>query len=66
MRNGWTGGQYSLFRVIFGAYLLVHFAQLIPWGTETFSNAGVLADGSASPLLHAFYEQRGASKELIP
>jgi hypothetical protein len=31
MRNGWTGGQYSLFRAVFGIYLLVHFAQLTPW-----------------------------------
>jgi len=27
MKNGWTGGQYSLFRVIAGAYLLIHFAR---------------------------------------
>jgi predicted DCC family thiol-disulfide oxidoreductase YuxK len=24
MKNGWTGGQYSLFRVVFAAYLFVH------------------------------------------
>lgn len=52
--NGWTGGQYSLFRVIFGLYLFVHFAMLAPWGAELFSSAGALSDGSASPLLHAF------------
>ncbi len=46
----WTGGQYSLFRAILGAYLLVHFAQLVPWGVELFSNAGVLPDANASPL----------------
>jgi predicted DCC family thiol-disulfide oxidoreductase YuxK len=53
-RNGWTGGQYSLFRALFGTYLLVHFARLLPWGTELFSDRGVLPDGSASPLLHLF------------
>lgn len=51
--NGWTGGQYSLFRWIFGAYLLVHFAQLVPWGAEMFSNQGAMP-GAASPVLHLF------------
>ena len=50
--NGWTGGQYSLYRVIFGTYLFFHFAQLIPWGAELFSDAGVLPDPDASPLTH--------------
>lgn len=54
MNNGWTGGQYSLFRVLFGAYLFVHFAHLIPWGKELFSNQGVLPQGSASPVLFLF------------
>jgi predicted DCC family thiol-disulfide oxidoreductase YuxK len=52
MNNGWTGGQYSVFRAVFGAYLCVHFLGLLPWGTEVFSNQGVLPQGSASPLLH--------------
>lgn len=54
MKSGWTGGQYSLFRVIFGTYLLVHFAQLIPWGRELFSNEGVLPRASDSPLFYLF------------
>jgi predicted DCC family thiol-disulfide oxidoreductase YuxK len=54
MTNGWTGGQYSLVRVAFGTYLFVHFAQLVPWAAELFSNQGVLSDGRASPLLHLF------------
>jgi predicted DCC family thiol-disulfide oxidoreductase YuxK len=52
--TGWTGGQYSLFRLLFGAYLTVHFALLLPWGAEIFSNRGVLPDGTVSPLLHLF------------
>ena len=52
MKNGWTGGQYSLFRVIFGAYLFGHFVQLIPWSAEVFSNRGVLPQASASPLFY--------------
>lgn len=53
-QNGWTGGQYSLFRYIFGAYLFIHFLQLVPYGWELWSNQGALADGSASPLLGIF------------
>jgi predicted DCC family thiol-disulfide oxidoreductase YuxK len=30
MKNGWTGGQYSIVRAVFGAYLFVHFAALFP------------------------------------
>jgi predicted DCC family thiol-disulfide oxidoreductase YuxK len=52
--NQWTGGQYSIFRAIFGMYLFIHFAQLVPWGVEMFSNRGVLPDGAASPLLGLF------------
>ncbi len=54
LTNGWTGGQYSLFRAIFGLYLLQHFLWLIPWGTEMFSNQGVLPAGAESPLLFLF------------
>ncbi len=54
LNNGWTGGQYSLFRIIFGTYLTVHFASLAPWAAEMFSNAGVLPEASASPLLYFF------------
>lgn len=53
MKNAWTGGQYSLYRIVFGAYLFVHFAMLIPWGRELFSSEGVLPAG-ASPLLKLF------------
>ncbi|MHC4379553.1 MAG: hypothetical protein ACYSU1_00485, partial [Planctomycetota bacterium] len=54
MRNSWTGGQYSIFRALFGSYLLVHFLQLIPWATELFSNVGVLPDAGLSPFLILF------------
>jgi hypothetical protein len=54
MNNGWTLRGYSVFRFVFGAYLLMHFVQLMPWAEEMFSNAGVLPDASASPLLAAF------------
>lgn len=54
MKSGWTGGQYSVYRFVFGLYLFVHFVELLPWGPELFSKAGVLADGAKSPLLHLF------------
>ncbi|MCH9021841.1 MAG: DUF393 domain-containing protein [Planctomycetes bacterium] len=54
MNKHWTGGQYSVFRVIFGVYLFVHFFQLIPWAAEMYSWAGVLADGHSSPLIFLF------------
>jgi hypothetical protein len=53
-RNGWTGGQYSLFRLIFGGYLFIHFAHLSFWGAEVYSNRGVLPDAAVSPLVRAF------------
>jgi predicted DCC family thiol-disulfide oxidoreductase YuxK len=46
----WTGGQYSLYRASLGAYLVVHFAMLLPYGTEVFAHGGTVADGSLSPF----------------
>jgi predicted DCC family thiol-disulfide oxidoreductase YuxK len=45
-----TGAHYSLFRFLLGAYLVVHFVMLLPYGAEVFSHAGALAEGAASPL----------------
>jgi hypothetical protein len=52
--RGWTGVRYGRFRLLFGGYLAVHFAALVPWGAEVFSSDGVLPDGRLSPLLHLF------------
>lgn len=54
MKNSWTGGQYSLYRVLFGGYLFVHFTYLIPWAPELFSSAGMLPVARESPLLLLF------------
>ncbi len=43
-------GFLTCFRVLFGLYLLVHFSLLLPYGTELFSNLGMLADAGQSPL----------------
>src|SRR5437868_2680056 len=34
--------RFAIFRVAFGAYLTIHFAQLIPYAAELFSSKGVL------------------------
>ena len=52
--NGWTGGQYSVFRAALGGYLAIHFLHLVPWGAEVFSNTGMLGEASASPLYPLF------------
>jgi hypothetical protein len=51
---GWTGVQYSAFRIVFGVYLAVHFVQLAPWARELFSSQGMLASAAASPLYPFF------------
>jgi predicted DCC family thiol-disulfide oxidoreductase YuxK len=54
LENGWTGGQFSFFRLLFGIYLCIHFTNLISWGPEIFSSAGMLADGRLSSLIYLF------------
>lgn len=46
--------QFALFRMVLGGYLAVHFAQLIPYGTELFSNQGLLPDAQLNPLSGIF------------
>jgi len=36
--------QFVIFRIALGIYLAFHFAQLIPYGAELFSNQGVCAN----------------------
>ena len=54
MKNGWTTGQYIVYRVVLGVYVLQHFLGLLPWGTEILSSAGTLPTASLSPLMHLF------------
>lgn len=49
-----TPGQFSLFRVLFGAYLAIHFATQLPHARELFSNQGVLPDPRLNPLYGIF------------
>ncbi len=34
--------QFAVFRIVFGLYLVIHFAMLLPYGAELFSREGVL------------------------
>jgi hypothetical protein len=43
-----SGRQFAVFRLALGAYLFVHFAQLIPYAAELFSTGGVLPDARAN------------------
>ncbi len=45
-----SGGQYSLFRALFGAYLTVHFSYLLLYAVELFSSQGMLPSATLSPL----------------
>jgi hypothetical protein len=40
--------------MVFGVHLFMHFAHLIPWAAELFSNQGLLPEASASPLVMLF------------
>lgn len=49
--SGWTGGQYSLTRILFGLYLTVHFARL------ALAGAGLpdaVPGADQNPVLRAF------------
>lgn len=46
--------HFSWVRIALAVFLFVHFAGSLCWAPELFSNAGMLADGSASPLLRVF------------
>jgi len=46
--------QFSLFRIILGIYLTIHFLLLIPYGTEIWSNLGILPEASLN-LTHGFF-----------
>ena len=45
---GWTGGQYSIFRVLLGAFLLSHFVQLSIWAWSLPSGLVLAATCSAA------------------
>jgi len=42
--------QFGIFRILFGLYLGWHFAALIPYGVELFSDIGILGAEGANPF----------------
>ncbi len=46
--------QFSIFRIILGTYLFIHFANLIPYAAELWSSAGLLPD-PASNLTYGYF-----------
>jgi len=46
--------QFTFFRIIFGSYLAVHFATLIPYAQEVFGPHGMLPDPSQIPTYKIF------------
>lgn len=38
--------QFTLFRIIFGFYLLIHFIDLLPFAADIWSSKGMLADST--------------------
>ena len=45
---------HARFLLVFAAYLFVHFASLLPYGTELFSSEGLLPRSDLSPLAPLF------------
>lgn len=41
--------QFTLFRMVFGAYLTLHFLQLLPHANELFGADGLIDDPSLNP-----------------
>lgn len=46
--------QFAIFRIIFGSFLTWHFLALIPYGTELFSNQGLISDAALNPTYGIF------------
>lgn len=42
--------NFTIFRIVFGVYLTIHFGMLIPWAAELFSREGIMADPALNPL----------------
>jgi predicted DCC family thiol-disulfide oxidoreductase YuxK len=46
--------QFTVFRIVFGLYLTIHFAALVPWAAELFGSAGVMSDPARNPSAGLF------------
>lgn len=52
--NNVSGYQFTLFRVIFGCYLTIHFFDLIFVAPELYSNVGTMADATLNATYPIF------------
>src|ERR1700722_7107357 len=50
----YTVRQLKIFQLLFGSYLAIHFAQLVPHATELFGRDGMIADPQLSPTYGYF------------
>ena len=50
----YTLRQLQIVQFCFGAYLTIHFAQLVPYATELFGRTGMIADPQWSPTYNYF------------
>ena len=46
--------QFTIFRIVFGLYLALHFAGLAPWAAEMFGARGIIPDPSLNPTYGLF------------
>jgi predicted DCC family thiol-disulfide oxidoreductase YuxK len=60
MKNGWTGGQYSLFRLFLAAYLFVQFATLLRSGPGFVRILVVLGALATLPLAVGTFDRVAA------
>src|SRR5690242_4514244 len=49
-----SSNQFGIFRIFFGAYLLIHFLYLLPYAAELFSREGVLPRADMNALFGIF------------
>ncbi|TAG08674.1 MAG: DUF393 domain-containing protein [Verrucomicrobia bacterium] len=46
--------QFTIFRIIFGSYLVIHFAMLVPYASELFSRDGIISNPHLNPTAGLF------------
>jgi predicted DCC family thiol-disulfide oxidoreductase YuxK len=65
LNNAWSGGQYSLFRVIFGGTLFFQFATGTPFGLGFLSESHAIRDESTGTLDPLFSTLLSASNSVV-
>lgn len=63
--GGWTGGQYSLLRALFGAALALYLARLLPWAPELFTSSGVLPPDADAPSLLRWVDDPASARAAV-